>query len=323
MTDLLAVHNLQVGFRGASGPMVVRGVSFSIQPGETVGLVGESGSGKSLTAQAVMGLLPRAATLGPLSRILFHDIDLCEATERQMQDLRGSKLAMVFQDPFSSLNPTMRLGEQVAEVLRMHKGLSAKDAAARTVEMFELVRLPDAKTKVFQYPHEISGGQRQRVLLAMAFACGPELLIADEPTTALDVTVQAQILALMRELATNTRCGVLLITHDLGVVAEICQRVLVMYAGQIVEAGSVEQVLTAPLHPYTQGLLRALPPLDGNRVDRLYALAGQPPDLSNRVNGCAFFERCPIGRQVPCTTDEPTLRPTISAGQSVRCHFAE
>jgi oligopeptide transport system ATP-binding protein len=230
---------------------------------------------------------------------------------------------MVFQDPFSSLNPTMKLGEQVAEVLRMHKGITQREATARTLELFEAVRLPDAKTKLTQYPHEISGGQRQRVLLAMAFACSPALLIADEPTTALDVTVQAQILILLRELAAQSQCGVLLITHDLGVVAASCQRVLVMYAGQIVEAGTTSQILSSPRHPYTQGLLESLPPLDGERVERLRALPGQPPNMNEAVAGCAFYPRCAIGKETPCTTIEPQLLATGDGSHAVRCHYAD
>lgn len=323
MSALLSVQNLQVGFKGRQGPMVVRGVSFTLEAGETVGLVGESGSGKSITAQAIMGLLPGAASMGAGSSIKFREQELVDAPSRVLQKLRGSSLAMVFQDPFSSLNPTMKLGEQVAEVLRMHKGITQREATARTLELFEAVRLPDAKTKLTQYPHEISGGQRQRVLLAMAFACSPALLIADEPTTALDVTVQAQILILLRELAAQSQCGVLLITHDLGVVAASCQRVLVMYAGQIVEAGTTSQILSAPRHPYTQGLLESLPPLDGERVERLRALPGQPPNLNEAVAGCAFYPRCAIGKETPCTTIEPQLLVTGDGSHAVRCHFAD
>ncbi len=322
MSALLSVQNLHVGFKGSHGPKVVRGVSFSLEAGETVGLVGESGSGKSITAQAIMGLLPASATVGVGSSIKFREQELVDAPLRVLQYLRGSSLAMVFQDPFSSLNPTMKLGEQVAEVLRIHKGMTKGEATARTLELFEAVRLPDAETKLSQYPHEISGGQRQRVLLAMAFACSPALLIADEPTTALDVTVQAQILILLRELATQSQCGVLLITHDLGVVAASCQRVLVMYAGQIVEAGTTSQILSHPRHPYTQGLLESLPPLDGERVERLRALPGQPPNLNVAVAGCAFYPRCIIGEESRCTTIEPQLLLTDDGSHAVRCHFA-
>ena len=227
-------------------------------------------------------------------------------------------MAMVFQDPFSCLNPTMTLGAQVAEPIRLHKGASRSEAMAQVVELFRAVRIPNPETRIGQYPHQISGGQRQRVMIAMAFACRPQLLIADEPTTALDVTVQAQVLTLMQEMQRQTEAGVVLITHDLGVVAEVCDRVLVMYAGIVVESGSVEQIFRAPQHPYTQGLLASLPQIDADRTRRLVSIPGQPPDLAHLPPGCPFYDRCPKRMPDICPTREPGQTEPLP-GTKVRC----
>ena len=316
---LLEVENLRTEFRTPDGVIqAVRGVSFQVARGETVGIVGESGSGKSVTALSLMRLIP-----SPPGRIVGGSVrldgeDLLTRSERQMQAIRGGRMAMVFQDPFSSLNPTMTLGEQVAEPIRLHTGASRAEAKAQALRLLQAVRIPAPESRYRQYPHEISGGQRQRIGLAIAFACNPELLIADEPTTALDVTVQAQVLALMADMQKQTNAGVLLITHDLGIVAEVCDRVLVMYAGQIVESGTVTQIFHAPKHPYTQGLLASLPQIAAARHRRLPSIPGQPPDLARLPPGCPFFDRCPKRMPELCPTREPAPT-TPEPGQTTRC----
>ena len=315
---LLEVDNLQTEFQTPGGRVqAVRGVSFRVERGETVGLVGESGSGKSVTSLSIMGLIP-----SPPGRIVGGSVrldgeELIGRPARDLQKLRGSRMAMVFQDPFSCLNPTMTLGAQVAEPICLHLGAGKAEARTRVLQLFRDVRIPNPELRFRQYPHEISGGQRQRVMIAMAFACNPELLIADEPTTALDVTVQAQVLALMAAMQKKTNAGIVLITHDLGVVAEVCDRVLVMYAGTVVESGSVAQIFHSPKHPYTQGLLASLPQFQDTRTRRLAAIAGQPPDLAHLPSGCPFTPRCPH-RMPICSTREPA--PTEpAAGQTTRC----
>jgi len=316
---LLEVTDLQTEFRTSGGTVqAVRGVSFQVERGETVGIVGESGSGKSVTALSLMGLIPN-----PPGRIVGGSVrldgeELVGRAEKEMQKVRGARMAMVFQDPFSCLNPTMTLGAQVAEPIRLHKGASRSEAMAQVVELFRAVRIPNPETRIGQYPHQISGGQRQRVMIAMAFACRPQLLIADEPTTALDVTVQAQVLTLMQEMQRQTEAGVVLITHDLGVVAEVCDRVLVMYAGIVVESGSVEQIFRAPQHPYTQGLLASLPQIDADRTRRLVSIPGQPPDLAHLPSGCPFYDRCPKRMPDICPTREPGQTEPLP-GTKVRC----
>ena len=317
---LLEVDNLQTEFQTSGGRVqAVRGVSFTVERGETVGLVGESGSGKSVTSLSIMGLIP-----SPPGRVVGGSVrldgeELIGRAARDLQRLRGSRMAMVFQDPFSCLNPTMTLGAQVAEPIRLHQGVSKREARERVLQLFRDVRIPNPELRLRQYPHEISGGQRQRVMIAMAFACNPELLIADEPTTALDVTVQAQVLALMAAMQKKTDAGIVLITHDLGVVAEVCDRVLVMYAGMVVESGSVEQIFRAPKHPYTQGLLASLPQFQSERAHRLATIAGQPPDLAHLPPGCPFVPRCPRRMDI-CPTREPA--PTQpEPGQTTRCYL--
>lgn len=316
--SLLEVDNLQTEFQTPGGRVLaVRGVSFRVERGETVGLVGESGSGKSVTSLSIMGLIPSPPGRITGGSVRLDGQELIGLPAKEMQKLRGARMAMVFQDPFSCLNPTMTLGAQVAEPIRLHQGASKAEAQERVLQLFRDVRIPNPELRLRQYPHEISGGQRQRVMIAMAFACNPELLIADEPTTALDVTVQAQVLALMAAMQKRTDAGIVLITHDLGVVAEVCDRVLVMYAGTVVESGSVEQIFHAPKHPYTQGLLASLPQFQESHTRRLATIAGQPPDLAHLPTGCPFAPRCPHKMEI-CTTREPLLTEP-APGQTTRC----
>lgn len=313
------MENLWTEFRTHTGVVqAVRGVSFRVERGETVGIVGESGSGKSVTSLSLMGLVP-----DPPGRIVRGSVrldgeELIGRSQKEMEEVRGEKMAMVFQDPFSSLNPTMTLGEQVAEPIRLHKRASRAEAKALVLKLFQSVRIPSPEIRYRQYPHQISGGQRQRVMIAIAFACRPELLIADEPTTALDVTVQAQVLTLMTEMQRESNAGVILITHDLGVVAEVCDRVLVMYAGTVVESGTADQIFHRPRHPYTQALLESLPQINADRSKRLPSIPGQPPDLARLPSGCPFFDRCAKRMDDVCTQREPDpVSP--EPGQTVRC----
>ena len=279
---------------------VVRGVSFALAAGQRTGLIGESGSGKTLTALAIMGLLPDG--LSASGRVLYRGRDLLALPERELCRLRGDRLAMIFQEPMTALNPVMKVGEQVAEPLRLHRGMRSGQARASALQLLERVRLPEALEKMQAYPHQLSGGQRQRAMIAMAAACSPEVLIADEPTTALDVTVQAQILSLLVELVEEHGSSLLMISHDLPVVANVCQRVLVLYGGEIVEEGAVSEVFAAPRHPYTRALLDAIPPLDEELPDRkLKAIAGTVPGLGEFPPGCPFRNRCPRATEV-CAT---------------------
>ena len=318
---LLEVNDLQTEFRtGGKTVRAVRGVSFKIEKGETVGLVGESGSGKSVTSLSIMGLIPSPPGRIASGSIKMDGVELVGMPEKEFRKIRGSEMAMVFQDPFSCLNPTMTIGAQVAEPLLLHKSMSRSEAKEKAIQLLTSVRIPSPEIRYKQYPHEISGGQRQRVMIAMAFACNPKALIADEPTTALDVTVQAQILALMSEMQEKTETGILLITHDLGVVAEVCDRVLVMYAGQIVESGTSAQLFKEPKHPYAQGLLASLPHVGANRSRRLPSIPGQPPDLANLPVGCPFFARCSQRIVGTCNTKEPEIT-IFPSGQEARCHL--
>ncbi len=316
---LLRVENLQTEFHTPGGTVqAVQGVSFHVERGETVGIVGESGSGKSVTALSLMGLITTPPGHITGGSIQLDGEELLGKSAKEMQKIRGAKLAMVFQDPFSSLNPTMTLGEQVAEPIRLHTGASRGQARSQVIRLFQAVRIPSPEIRYRQYPHEISGGQRQRVMIAIAFACNPALLIADEPTTALDVTVQAQVLMLMADMQKKTGAGVVLITHDLGVVAEVCDRVLVMYAGRIVESATVEQLFRSPKHPYTQGLLAALPQINAEHRHRLVSIPGQPPDLAHLPVGCAFYDRCAKRMPDLCPVREPeTTEP--EPHQNTRC----
>jgi peptide/nickel transport system ATP-binding protein len=291
---LLEVEDLQVVFHGPDGrnTHAVDGVDFSVRRGRTLGIVGESGCGKSVTALAVMGLLPHASTQIS-GAVRFEERDLLKAPKGVMRDLRGNRLAMIFQEPMTSLNPSYTVGNQIVEAIVRHRGMGRVAARLRAIEMLRRVRIPEPEARFDDYPHRLSGGMRQRVMIAMALACDPQLLIADEPTTALDVTIQAQILDLMRKLREDSNAAIILITHDLGVVAEVCDEVVVMYAGQVVERAPVEALFRFPQHPYTVGLLGSLPRLDAHR-EELAAIEGTVPDMSSRLAGCRFEARCPF-----------------------------
>jgi oligopeptide/dipeptide ABC transporter ATP-binding protein len=290
--SLLEVRGLSTSFQTGSGEVTaIEDISFSLEKGEILGIVGESGSGKSVTALAIMGLLPRppARILG--GSIKFEGQDLLKLSDRSMQRLRGPGMAMVFQEPMTSLNPVFTIGEQIIETIRAHESLSRKDSFARAVEMLEKVGIPSASTRMSDYPHQLSGGQRQRVMLAIALVCRPRLLIADEPTTALDVTIQAQILELLMDLRDEFGMAIMMITHNMGVIAETADRVLVMYAGRMVEQAPAGRLFDHPLHPYTRGLLSCVPTLDQDQ-DRLVAIPGNLPEPSRRPSGCRFSVRC-------------------------------
>ncbi len=313
---LLSVDNLRVTFATDQGPArAVDGVSFSVEPGETLCLVGESGCGKSVTALAIMGLLPRppAAVDGGIE---FEGRDLLRLPNRTLADLRGNRMAMIFQEPMTSLNPAFTIGAQLAEVLIRHRDMAPREAREAAIAMLRHVRIPAPDKRIDEYPHRLSGGMRQRVMIAMALLCQPALLIADEPTTALDVTIQAQVLDLMRALRSETKTAILLITHDLGVVAEMADRVLVMYAGQVVEEGPVEAIFALPQHPYTVGLMGAIPAL-GARGGRLAAIDGMVPATTAMPEGCRFAARCPFA-DARCRREAPPLR-DLDHGRRSRC----
>jgi peptide/nickel transport system ATP-binding protein len=314
---LLAVSDLRVTFEGERGrdTVAVSGVSFTLLPGRTLGIVGESGCGKSVSALSIMRLLPRSGVRVSGS-VLFEGKDLAALSERQMRDLRGNRLAMIFQEPMTSLNPSFTVGDQIGEALIRHRGLSAKDARAAAIELLDRVRIPSARDRVDEYPHKLSGGMRQRVMIAMALACAPALLIADEPTTALDVTIQAQILDLLVKLREETGTGIVLITHDLGVVAEVCDDVAVMYAGEIVEQAPAARLFSAPQHPYTVGLLGSVPLISAQR-QRLATIAGNVASLNAAFAGCRFAARCPFA-DAHCRSMAPPLA-EVGRGHSSRC----
>ncbi len=295
----------------------MRGVSFELRRGETLAIVGESGSGKSVTAKGIMRLLPEANTRIKSGEILFEGEDLLKLSEQQMQKIRGSRIAMVFQDPMTSLDPTMRVGKQIAESLQKHLGFSRQRAKERAVELLTLVGIPNPEARVRQYPHQFSGGMRQRVVIAIALACDPQILIADEPTTALDVTIQAQILDLLRELQEKVGTSIILITHDLGVVANITDRVAVMYAGKIVETGTVREVFYNPQMPYTWGLLGSIPLPTADRSQELIPIPGSPPDMLDPPKGCPFTARCPYAMRI-CAEEMPEYT-TFSAEHKAAC----
>jgi peptide/nickel transport system ATP-binding protein len=316
---LLAVRGLRTTFRTDGGPAhAVDGVSFTIAPHETVGLVGESGCGKSVTALSIMRLIPPPGAIEPGGRVEFAGSDLLALDEPAMRAIRGARIAMIFQEPMTSLNPVFSIGDQVAEVARIHQRASAPDAWARAVAMLASVGIPDAAARAHDYPHQLSGGMRQRVMIAMALLLHPALLIADEPTTALDVTIQAQILELLAEQQAQVWMSVLLISHDLGVIAERAQRVLVMYAGQIVEEAQVGTLYASPHHPYTHGLLAAMPRL-GARRSRLNVIPGSVPSATDWPSGCRFRARCPQAFD-RCVSEPPLYQ--IGEGHWSRCHLA-
>jgi oligopeptide transport system ATP-binding protein len=304
---VIRVEDLHVSFQTDDGLVeAVRGVSFEVYPGETVGIVGESGSGKSVTNLAIMGLIPKPPGRIDRGRAIMGGKDLLQMTAHELQQVRGRKIGMIFQDPMTALNPLMTVGDQLTEVTRWHLGLSRHDADQRATEMLGLVGIASPEQRLRQYPHQFSGGMRQRVMIAMALSCEPELLIADEPTTALDVTIQAQILDLLSGLQQRRSTSIILITHDLGVVAGACDRVMVMYAGRVVEKANVNPLFASPQHPYTIGLLDSLPRLDGDVNETLRSIAGQPPDMARLPEGCAFRARCPRATD-QCATDDPAL----------------
>jgi len=315
---VLDIKNLNVRFATNDGEVAaVSDVSLSVEKGECLGIVGESGSGKSQMFLAAMGLLaPNGRAVG---EVTFSGANLLGAGEAALNRLRGDKLTMIFQDPMTSLTPHMKVGRQLAEVLIRHRHLSSADARAQSVAMLNRVRIPDAERRFDMYPHELSGGLRQRVMIAMALLCGPEMIIADEPTTALDVTVQAQILDLIRAAKEDMHTSVVLITHDLGVVAGLADRVAVMYAGRIVEIGDVRQIFYEPQHPYTKGLLACTPRLDGNTSGALLTIPGQPPNLQRLPSGCAYHPRCPYVMDI-CRTERPALLP---GGAGLKACFLE
>ena len=293
MEKLLDVKDLHVSFTTYNGEVkAVRGVSFHVNKGETVAVVGESGCGKSVTSQTIMRLIPQPPGVIKEGEIIFEGRDLTRLTDKEMEKIRGAEIAMIFQDPMTSLNPTMTVGRQITEGLMKHQNLNASEAKEKAVEMLRLVGIPSPESRIKQYPHQFSGGMRQRAMIAIALACQPKLLIADEPTTALDVTIQAQILELMKELQQKTGNSIILITHDLGVVADIADRVVVMYAGKVVESGTLEEVFNHPRHPYTWGLMDSMPRLDFSHEQELLPIPGSPPDLISPPKGCPFAARC-------------------------------
>lgn len=317
---LLRVHDLEVMFPTEDGVVTpLAGVTLDLMPGETLALVGESGSGKSLTSLAIMGLLPDGGRL-TRGHIDYRGERISEYSERQLQKLRGNKIAMIFQDPMTSMNPVYRVGQQISEAIVHHQNLSSAAARSKAVEMLELVGIPEPDKRAESYPHQLSGGMRQRAMIAMALACEPDILIADEPTTALDVTIQAQILELIKELQERINMSVLFITHDLGVVAEIAHRVAVMYCGRIVEQASADELFERPLMPYTQGLLRSIPHLGmthGGAVDRLKAIPGTVPSPLSLPDGCSFSDRCDF-TEPRCSLSIPSLE-KVSSEHWARC----
>jgi len=318
---LLEVNDLKTYFRTDDGIVkAVDGVSFSVEKGKTLGIVGESGSGKSVTCLTIMGLNNRASTITTGSA-KFRDEELLTAKKSRLREIRGNDVAMIFQDPMTSLNPVHNIGRQLTEAILLHQDITKKQARARALELLKAVGIPRAERRIDDYPHQFSGGMRQRVMIAMALVNNPDLLIADEPTTALDVTTQAQILALMHRLQEDFGSAIIMITHDLGVVAEIADEVIVMYAARVAEKGTVHELFTRPQHPYTWGLLGSLPRLDAD-VERLVQISGQPPSLLNPPRGCRFHPRCPYVMSV-CKTDEPPLSPSGGGHESHlnACHL--
>lgn len=318
---LLEVKNLKTYFFTDRGKAkAVDDVSFCISEGRTVGIVGESGCGKSVTALSVMRLIPEPPGKIAAGQILFEGKDLLLFSEKQMRSIRGNKISMIFQEPMTSLNPVFKVGDQIAEVIQLHQNLGKKESTDCAVELLKQVGIPSPESRIHDYPHQMSGGMRQRVMIAMALACKPRLIIADEPTTALDVTIQAQILELMDELSRNTGTAIMLITHDLGVVAETAEHVVVMYAGRVVEEADVKSLFNNPLHPYTQGLMRSIPGGEDERRPRLEAIPGMVPSLLDLPAGCKFNDRCKHAFE-RCSQEEPGL--FVKGGHTVRCWLYE
>lgn len=309
MERILDIENLQVSFHTYAGEVkAVRGVDFHLDKGETLAIVGESGCGKTVTSKAIMRLLPEPmpAEIKKDSKIIFEGKNILDMNEKELRKLRGSDISMIFQDPMTSLNPTMTVGKQIAESLIIHRGMNKAEAMKEAIKMLDLVNIPNADKRAHQYPHEFSGGMRQRAMIAIALACNPKILIADEPTTALDVTIQAQIMDLIGDLQKKLGTAVILITHDLGVVADTADRIQVMYAGQVIERGTVEEIFANPQHPYTWALLQSVPRLETKNKDTLYALNGTPPDLVKPPVGCPFAARCEYCMQI-CLEEMPEV----------------
>lgn len=309
MERILDIENLQVSFHTYAGEVkAVRGVDFHLDKGETLAIVGESGCGKTVTSKAIMRLLPEPmpAEIKKDSKIIFEGKNILDMNEKELRKLRGSDISMIFQDPMTSLNPTMTVGKQIAESLIIHRGMNKAEAMKEAIKMLDLVNIPNADKRAHQYPHEFSGGMRQRAMIAIALACNPKILIADEPTTALDVTIQAQIMDLIGDLQKKLGTAVILITHDLGVVADTADRIQVMYAGQVIERGTVEEIFANPQHPYTWALLQSVPRLETKNKDKLYALNGTPPDLVKPPVGCPFAARCEYCMQI-CLEEMPEV----------------
>nr|QRZ18635.1 ABC transporter ATP-binding protein [Virgibacillus sp. AGTR] len=308
MSKLLEVKDLSVSFNTYNGEVqAVRGVNFDLKKGETLAIVGESGSGKSVTSMALMQLLPKPHGFVKSGEILFEGEDLVNKSTKEMQKLRGKDISMVFQDPMTSLNPTMKVGNQIIEGLIKHQNMSKQDAKKKAMELLELVGIPNPEVRINQYPHQFSGGMRQRVVVAISLACNPKILIADEPTTALDVTIQAQILELMKDIQKETDSAIIFITHDLGVVANIADRVAVMYAGKIVEIGTTDDIFYNPKHPYTWGLLGSMPTLDSDE-EELFAIPGSPPDMLNPPKGDAFAPRNEFALEIDTVMEPPMFK---------------
>ena len=319
---ILEVKNLKTTFTTLRGKVVaVDGVSFTINKGEIVGIVGESGCGKSVTSQSIMRLYDEKKLAKYDGEILFEGKNLLKVKPSDMEKIRGNDISMIFQDSLSSLNPVFKIGDQIAEALRIHQGMNKLDAWKKAEEMLRITGIPAPEKRVHNYPHEMSGGMRQRAMIAMALACQPKLLIADEPTTALDVTIQAQIMDLISDLNKKFDTGIMLITHDLGVVAQNCHRVIIMYLGQIVEEGNVEDIFDNPLHPYTMGLIKSIPTLNTQKDEKLFMINGTVPALTEIGEGCRFCERCEYAT-AKCRTQSPEIR-KINKTQSVRCFHSE
>lgn len=319
MGKLLEINNLEVEFKTYGGNVkAVRDVSFSVDEGECVAIVGESGCGKSVTAKSILRLIPSPPGKITGGDVIFNGLDMNKISNKRLREIRGAQIGMILQDPMTSLNPTMTVGKQIAEVLKKNNYLlSSKEANKRVAEVLELVNVPNPQKRMKQYPHEFSGGMRQRVMVAMSVVCTPKLLIADEPTTALDVTIQAQILDIMKDLQKKINTSIILITHDLGVVANMASRVIVMYAGKIVESGTVDEIFSNPKHPYTLGLLKSMPRLDSDSKEDLVSIEGQPPDLFSPPVGCSFAPRCDYCMKI-CRMKQPEMY-DISEGHITAC----
>jgi oligopeptide transport system ATP-binding protein len=318
MAKLLEVKNLSTHFFTPDGVVkAVNGISYDLNEGETLGIVGESGSGKSVSALSLMRLIPWPPGKIVTGEILYRGDNLLNFSQDEMRHIRGKEIAMIFQDPMTSLNPVITISKQIGETLQLHLGMTQKQARTRTIELLKLVGIPSAEQRLDSYPHQFSGGMRQRVMIAMALSCNPKLLIADEPTTALDVTIQAQILELIRRLKSEFNTAVIFITHDLGVVAGLCDRVIVMYGGRIMEEAPTVQIFGEPRHPYTLGLLKSVPRLDEERKERLEPIPGMPPDMVNPIPGCPFYPRCTY--REPRNKDQMPPLEEVSPGHKVAC----